>query len=128
MTSRRLRRLERGQATVELALCLPLIMLAMLLVVQVGLVVRDQIRTVHAAREAARESAVSPDAGVVTAAALSSSALDATRTSVQIAGRGEAGSRVTVRVSYQSATDVPLVGFLLPDPVLHAEATMRVEG
>ena len=124
----RRRRLDRGQATVELALCLPVLMMALLLVVQVGLVVRDQIRTVHAAREAAREAAVSADVGAADAAAQSSSALDGGRVTVSLSGRGEAGSRVTARVTYRSATEVPLIGFLLPDPVLHAEATMRVEG
>jgi len=37
------------------------------------------------------------------------------------------GELVTVRVSYRSATALPLVGPHLPDPVLVARATMRVE-
>jgi hypothetical protein len=37
------------------------------------------------------------------------------------------GELVTVRVSYRSATEVPVVGPLLPDPVLDARAAMRVE-
>jgi len=122
------RRLEGGQATLELALCLPVLMLALLLVVQVGLVVRDQVRAVHAAREAAREAAVSADPSRAEAAAQGSSDLDGSRLTVSISGRGAAGSRVTATVTYRASTDVPLVGMLLPDPVLHAEATMRVEG
>src|SRR4029078_2878808 len=43
----------RGQATVELALVLPLVVFALLAILQVGLVVRDQVAVVHAAREAA---------------------------------------------------------------------------
>ena len=45
------------QATVELALVLPVVATLLLAVVQVGLVVRDQIRVTHAAREAARAAA-----------------------------------------------------------------------
>ena len=122
------RRLDGGQATVELALCLPVLLMAVLLVVQVGLVVRDQLRTVHAAREAARQAAVDPSEAAATAAALGGSGLPAGRTTVRLSGRGEAGSHVTAVVIYRAVTDVPLVGFLVPDPELHAEATMRVEG
>ena len=51
---------EGGQATVEVALLLPLLALLLLAVVQVGLVVRDQVLVTHAAREAARAAAVDP--------------------------------------------------------------------
>ena len=60
------RRLDGGQSTVELALCLPVVLMALLFVVQVGLVVRDQIRTVQAAREAARSAAVEASPGAAT--------------------------------------------------------------
>ena len=54
---------ERGQATVEFAFLLPLIVLSVLAVIQVGLVVRDQLGVVHAARQAARAASVDPDPG-----------------------------------------------------------------
>src|SRR3954471_811626 len=57
------RHAERGQATVEFAFVLPLVILAVLAVIQVGLVVRDQLGVVHAAREAARAASVDPDPG-----------------------------------------------------------------
>jgi len=119
---------ERGQATVELALCLPLVLLAVLLVVQVGLVVRDQLRVVHAAREAARQAAVDPSVDGARAAAIAGARLDAGRTTVQLSGGGGPGSRITAVVAYRAPTDVPLVGSLVPDPTLKAEVTMRVEG
>ena len=49
-----MRRDERGQATTELALVLPLIAVLLLLLAQVGLVLRDQLVLTHVAREAAR--------------------------------------------------------------------------
>jgi len=65
----------KGQASVELALVLPLVVVLLLVVVQVGLVVRDQILVVHAAREAAREAAVDTSADAPRRAALASSTL-----------------------------------------------------
>jgi Flp pilus assembly protein TadG len=119
---------QRGQATVELALGLPVLMMAVLLVIQVGLVVGDQVRVVQAAREGAREAAVDAAPGAARRAAIAGAGLDPRRATVVVSGRGAAGSQVTVRVTYRSVTDVPLVGFLLPDPVVTAQATMRVEG
>lgn len=118
---------ERGQAAVELALCLPLLAALALLVVQVGLVVRDQIVVTHAAREAAREAAVSPGRAAPRRAVLASSRLSADRLVVEVGRRGRPGDRVRVTVRYRAATDVPLVGALVPDVRLSASAAMRIE-
>ena len=118
---------DEGQASVELALVLPLVMILLLAVVQVGLVVRDQILVVHAAREAAREAAVDPAADAPRRAALASSTLAADRLTVTTSGRGAAGSRVKVELAYRSPTAVPLLGSALGDLTLRASATMRVE-
>ena len=67
---------DEGQAAVELALVLPLVALLLLALVQVGLVVRDQILVIHAAREAAREAAVDAGPDVPGRAAAASSTLD----------------------------------------------------
>ena len=45
---------ERGQATVEFALVLPVLVFSAIAILQVELVVRDYVAVVHAAREAAR--------------------------------------------------------------------------
>jgi Flp pilus assembly protein TadG len=112
---------------VELALVLPLVVVLLLAVVQVGLVVRDQILVVHAAREAAREAAVDPAADAPRRAALASSTLDPDRLTVTSTGRGAAGSRVRVEVSYRAPTALPLVGAAVGDLTLRASVTMRVE-
>lgn len=122
-----MRRGERGQAAVELALCLPLLAALALLLVQVGLLVRDQVLVVHAAREAAREAAVSPGATAPRQAVLRSTRLESGRVDVDIGRRGRPGSRVQVTVRYRAPTEVPLVGHLLPDVRLRATAAMRVE-
>lgn len=118
---------QGGQATVEFALILPLVVLLLLVIVQVGLVVRAQVLVTHAAREAARAAAVDADPAAPERAAEVSTPLAPDRLSVRIAGRAGAGSRVRVEVTYRLATDLPLVGPLLPDLDLSAATTMRVE-
>ena len=49
---------ERGSAAVEFALVLPILLLLALALVQVGLLVRDQLILVEAARAGARQAAV----------------------------------------------------------------------
>jgi Flp pilus assembly protein TadG len=49
-----------GQASVELALVLPLVALLLLGLLQAGVVLRDQLLVVQAAREGVREASVSP--------------------------------------------------------------------
>jgi Flp pilus assembly protein TadG len=117
------RRDQRGQAAVELALALPLVALLLLAVVQVGLVVRDQVLATHAAREAARAAAVGSPADAPRAAALAGSGLRADRLTVEV----RRGGLVRVAVRYRSPTDLPVVGALVPDLVLRANAAMRPE-
>lgn len=120
-------RRDRGQAVVELALTVPLLVLLLLSIVQLGLVVRDQILVVHAAREAARAGAVSADSDAVRRAAAKSSGLQSKRMKVEMGSRGGAGSTLTVTIHYSSPTEVPLIGAFLPDVGLRAVASMRVE-
>jgi Flp pilus assembly protein TadG len=115
---------QRGQAAVELALALPLVALLLLAVVQVGLVVRDQVLTVHAAREAARAAAVDPRAAAARGAALAGSGLDGHRLTVDL---DKSGDQVGVVITYRAPTSLPLIGALLPDLTLRAKAAMRAE-
>ena len=114
---------ELGQSTVEFAFLLPLVVLAALAVIQVGLVVRDQLGVVHAAREAARAASVDRDPK----AAVQAAKRTLPGAEVDVGARPRIGDEITVNVEYHSTTDVPLVGVLFPDPDLHASATMRVE-
>ncbi len=121
------RDLGAGQATVELALLLPVVLVLLLAAVQVGLVVRDQLLVTNAAREAARAAAVDGRPGAPAEAARRSGPLDPARLTVEVGPRGPVGSTVRVEVSYRVITDVPLIGPLVGDVQLHAAATMRVE-
>jgi Flp pilus assembly protein TadG len=112
---------------VEVALLLPFLATMLLAVVQVGLVVRDQILVTHAAREAARSAAVDPSPAAAREAAIHGSGLPATRLEVTLSHRGGPGSRIGAVVVYRTPTEVPLVGRLVGELTLEAEATMRVE-
>jgi Flp pilus assembly protein TadG len=114
---------ERGQATVEFALILPLVILMLLAVLQTALVVRDYVGVVHAAREAARAVSVDRNPGAATAAARRVLA----RADVSVGARPAVGGPIRVEVRYVSHTDLPMVGLLFPDPELHATAVIRTE-
>ncbi len=120
---------DRGQASVELALLLPLLVLLLLVILQVGLLGRDLVLVTHASREAARAAAADPDPRAAAAAARSAGGLDPTRMTVTVTGRGGTGSRVRVTVTYRAAhATCPLIGGLLGDRTIRSSTTMRVEG
>jgi Flp pilus assembly protein TadG len=119
---------DRGQASVELALLLPLLVLLLLVILQVGLLGRDVVLVTHASREAARAAATDADPGAAATAARSAGGLDPTRLAVTVRGRGGTGSRVRVIVTYRAATDVPLIGRLVGDHTIRSTTSMRVEG
>lgn len=114
---------DGGQATVEFALVLPLVAFGLLAIVQVGLVVRDELAVIHAAREAVRVASVDRDpAHAVDAARRVARGADVT-----VGPRPDVGRPITVEVRFRAHTDLPLVGALFPDPLLEARARMRVE-
>lgn len=117
---------QAGQAAVEVALLLPVLAVVFLAVVQVGLVARDHVLVVHAAREGARAAAVDPAPGTARAAVLAGTALKADHLDVDT-GRGPTSRLVTVSVRYRAPTTVAIVGALVPDVFLSANAAMRVE-
>ncbi|MEX0992302.1 MAG: TadE/TadG family type IV pilus assembly protein [Actinomycetota bacterium] len=121
-------RSPRGSSTVEFVLVLPLLLIVLLGVVQVGLVMRDQLRVSQAVRDAAREASVTLDQGAIMRAA-ERSGLDGARLELSVAREGGApGDPVAVVLTYHEPVVVPLVAWLFPDGfVLSATTTMRQE-
>lgn len=117
---------DRGQASVELALCLPVVAVLLLLVVQAGLLVADQVAVVQAAREGARRASVDPDPEAARGAAIGGRVAP-DRTTVTVERVAGAPELVRVTVGHRAATDVPIVGRLLPEIDLEASAEMAVE-
>jgi hypothetical protein len=116
-------RSDHGQATVELALVLPLVFALLVLVFQVALVARDEILVVHAARDAAREATITRDPTRVAAAARR----ELPGATVRVVRRGRVGEPVEVAITFVSHTRLPLVGAIVPDLTLRAASIMRVE-
>lgn len=115
---------DAGQATVESALLLPLIALALLAVIQVGLVVRSRILVTHAARVGVRVASVGGSDEEVRRAAAVAGDLPIQRLDVEVR---RFGGVATVTVSFRDPTDVPLVGALIGDAEMEAVAKMRLE-
>jgi Flp pilus assembly protein TadG len=126
---------------VELALVLPLLAGLLLGLVQIGLLVRDQVLVVHAAREAVRAAAVreagvreatvregpsqnGPDTARNAALAAVGSTLEPDRLRVDLT---EGGGRVSVRVGYRDPIRLPLLRVVARDVRLAAYAEARRE-
>lgn len=119
---------DGGQATVELALVLPLLAMMVLALLQVALVARDAVALAHATRAAARAAVVDPTETAVTSAAVGSVHLDARRLAVDVTGPAGPHRTVKVTVRYRSPTAVPIVGRLLGDVALADELIAMAEG
>jgi hypothetical protein len=118
----------RGSAAVELALVLPLALTAALALLQVGLLTKETLLVAQAAREGAREAAVSIDDARVRQAAVIGGGLVDDRVEIEVDRSGSVGDPVTVRIRYRAPMVVPFVEWLFTDEIgLTAEATMRQE-
>lgn len=119
-------RSQAGQSTVEFAVLLPVLVIAVLILIQGGQVVRDQLLLQHAAREGARAAAVSESVADVQAAAGRAGPLDPGRLTVTRSVRQQ-GQPVRVTVHYRFRGAVPVVGRLMDRLTLSASVTMRAE-
>jgi len=118
---------QRGQSTVELALCLPVVVIVLAAVVQVGMVAVDHVKVWHAAREGARVAAVDPDPAAIRRAA-ESAGLRPLELSIEPDDLyRRQGEPVTVAVSYAPSMKIPVMGALFDELQLDAEASMRIE-
>ena len=116
---------NEGQATVEFALLLPVAVVALLVIAQIGLVVRTRVMLTHAAREGARVAAVGGSDAEIKLAAADSGSLDPAQLTV---GVTREASVVTVLLIYEMETNVSVVGAILNDPQMSATASMYREG
>jgi hypothetical protein len=116
-----------GQATVELALALPILALLLAGVVEVGLLVGDQARLWHAARDAARVAVVDPDEVDIRSAAEEGGLRPVELKISPAPDLRRQGDPLTVSLAYSPAARVPVFGVLLDRVRLEARATMRIE-
>ena len=118
---------ECGQSTVEFVFCLPLIVVLITLLIQVGVVAVDAGRLWHAAREGARVAAVTDDREAIEEAA-ASAGVSPLEVFVDPSSTDRAqGSPVTVDVRHAPGASLPILGRFLSDLHMTASATMRIE-
>lgn len=103
---------ERGQATVELALLAPILVLVALFVGQLLILARDRIVVVHMLREAAIAMAVADDRAAV---------LAEIRQDYPNVSTTEYGDRTIVALETTLPTDLPLIGRFIPDVTIHEQ-------
>lgn len=118
---------QRGQATVELALCLPLVALLLGVLVQAGMIVSDQTRLWHAADEAARQAVVDPDPSRIEQAAERSGLAPVALSIDPRSPYRSQGQPLTVSLHYRPPALLPVLDPFVGQIELHASATMRIE-
>lgn len=106
----------------ELALAMPVLCLLLLGIVQLTVVVRDQLVVIEAARVGARAASVALDPASAATAVIGGATGRNARVTTGVDGRF-----VTVTITAISATDVPLIGALLPDVEVTGRSTMLME-
>ena len=108
---------------------MPVVLIALLLIVQVGVVVRDALALDGAAREGARALSVTASADEARAAVTRSAGpLDAERITTGVSNATKRGDEADVRLSYVEKLSIPIVShFISLRLPLKAEATMRLE-
>lgn len=119
----------RGQATVEFALCLPVIAILLALILQAAITVRTQILVVEASREGARAAARDVRPGAAERAAGRVAGLDPGRLVVEVGetAGADGGEIVVVTVRYRSRPVVPLVNLLVSELELRSVVGMQRE-
>ncbi len=131
-TLRRLISESRGQALVEMALVLPLLLMLLWGVVEFGRVGHAYLVVTHAAREGARAGVVGADYDEIEEVVRQRAAsLQEEELSLEISPSAEerfAGDPLQVEVGYELPMTLPLWGATFPDPLpLEHTSVMRVE-
>jgi hypothetical protein len=94
-------------------------------VVEVAIVARSEIQLVHAAREGARQAAVSPDTAQASAAVRTALGAAGSGARISVSRPTSIGQPARVRVSVRHRVGVPILGGFTVDLV--ASASMRTE-
>jgi Flp pilus assembly protein TadG len=125
-------RSQRGQAMAEFAIVVPVLLLVLLGIMQLGIVYNNWVTLTDAARAGARKAAVcrsgcSPDATTATINAVKNSAADLNPStlSVSVSSSWAQGADATVSASYPWSVNV--MGVVVASGTMTATTTERVE-
>ncbi|MHB1125752.1 MAG: TadE/TadG family type IV pilus assembly protein [Bacillota bacterium] len=122
---------EGGQALVELALILPVLIILLFGVIEFGRIFQAYLTVTYAAREGARAGATGqPDSAVAQIVSEASTGLDTSILQVAVSPTGSRvpGDPLTVSVVYPITVRGPFLGAVFPEPFLvTGRVVMRVE-
>ncbi len=130
MTRRLKFRDDRGQSFVEFVLVLPVLLLILFAIMQMGIVFHNYITITDSVREGARVAAVSRhytdrEAKTIARVRISSQNLDLAKLGVSVTSTWEPGSDVTVTATYPYSIDI--LGVAVKSGSLTSATTERVE-
>lgn len=131
----RFRKTEGGQALVEMALVLPILLLLVFGIVEFGRILNAKLIVSNASREGARYAAVSgiiaTDTQITDVVNNSAPSLDGTQLTVNISPIQSLrirGTAVAVQVYYPVNIIAPVISVFTGNPyIVKAQTTMRVE-
>lgn len=123
---------EKGQALLELALMLPLLIILSFGVLETGRVIHTYLVVNHAAREGAREASLRAADQEITTKVISMLQLqDVNAAEIAISPtetQRQPGESVTVQVYYPLVIYSPVISNILPNPfAIQSQTTMRIE-
>jgi Flp pilus assembly protein TadG len=123
---------ERGQALVEMALVLGILLLLLTGIVEFGRVLNAQLAVSHASREGARIAVVGATDDLISQRVRNAAGtLDVNKVSITVSPSSNErirGTELRVLVEYPVDIVMPFMNKILPDPYLvRGATTMRVE-
>lgn len=130
MPSKRVLRDGRGQTAVEMALVLPILIMCLIIMLDLGRGVYCHVALSNAVREGARRAIVitNPSGVIVSAVVNSAVGLDLSAANVGISGSRAPGGRITVTASYDFAPITPFLSMLVGSTIhMDAQASMISE-
>jgi Flp pilus assembly protein TadG len=122
----------KGQALVEMALILPIIILVLVAIIDFGLLFNNYLLVTNSSREGAREAALGQsDEDIQSDILHLLSTLKESEISINIypskSSRSQ-GSQVVITVGYQYKFLTPIIGRIFTSPmIVESKTTMRVE-
>lgn len=125
---------DEGQAVVEFAVILPVLLLVLFAILQFGVLFNNYIQVTAAAREGARKAATSRALGVAGAESAATAAAKSAAPGLNASNMGITypnsptfiqGSDVKVQVTYPYS--ISIIGLVVSSGNLTASTTMRVE-
>jgi Flp pilus assembly protein TadG len=128
------RKNDSGQAVVEFAVILPVLLMILFAILQFGIVFNNYIQVTAAAREGARKAAVSRSLGTAAAETAATTSAKAAapglkQSSITVTYPNSPtfaqGSDVTVQVTYPYS--ISILGIIVKSGNLTSSTTMRVE-